>query len=152
MRPFLTVWEDAQMGQTGMRAKHQQETLLLYHYILSATGSGRTATNCPSIPLHPNFVMGAVPLRAFRWVINDKGEVVLTAQAPTVIPNIPWMTSATCHGSSTFHKQSLERAKRWPMPKISSTKSTGVTNYRRRSRYLSLVETWSVKHPWIKFY
>jgi hypothetical protein len=32
------VWEDEHLGQTGMGAEHC-ETLLLYHYILSATKS-----------------------------------------------------------------------------------------------------------------
>ncbi|MEP0792633.1 hypothetical protein NDI42_26775, partial [Funiculus sociatus GB2-C1] len=36
IRPFLTVLEDAQMGHAGMGGE-QQETLLLYHYILSTT-------------------------------------------------------------------------------------------------------------------
>ena len=34
MRPFLTVWEDVQLGQVGMEAE-QRQTLLLYHYIFS---------------------------------------------------------------------------------------------------------------------
>jgi filamentous hemagglutinin family protein len=32
-------------------------------------------------------------------VIGSKGEVLLTAQAPTVTPHIPWLTPTTCHGS-----------------------------------------------------
>jgi len=32
-------------------------------------------------------------------VIGSKGEVFLTAQAPTVTPHIPWLTPTTCHGS-----------------------------------------------------
>ncbi|MEG4588510.1 hypothetical protein QUA54_25320 [Microcoleus sp. MOSTC5] len=36
MRPFLTVWEETQMGQVGMGGE-QPETLLLHHYILSTT-------------------------------------------------------------------------------------------------------------------
>jgi filamentous hemagglutinin family protein len=41
-----------------------------------------------------------VPLvEAQGWVIGSKGEVLLTAQAPTVKPHIPWLTPTTCHGS-----------------------------------------------------
>ena len=36
MQSFLTVCEQAQIGQAGMRGE-QQEVLLLYHYILSTT-------------------------------------------------------------------------------------------------------------------
>lgn len=39
IRPFLTVWEDAQVGQAGMFREHQQEALLPYHYILGTTQS-----------------------------------------------------------------------------------------------------------------
>lgn len=41
-----------------------------------------------------------VPLvEAQGWVIGSKGEVLLTAQAPTVTPHIPWLTPTSCHGS-----------------------------------------------------
>ena len=40
MRPFLTVWEDAQMGQVGMGGE-QPETLLLHHYIFNTTNPHR---------------------------------------------------------------------------------------------------------------
>ncbi len=40
----------------------------------------------------------AAPIvEATGWVTNAKGEVVLVAQAPTVTPNIPWLTPTTCH-------------------------------------------------------
>jgi large exoprotein involved in heme utilization and adhesion len=40
----------------------------------------------------------AAPLvEAQGWVINSSGQVVLTAQDPTVTPHSPWRTSATCH-------------------------------------------------------
>ena len=35
-------------------------------------------------------------LEAQGWVINNKGEIVLTAQAPSGTPHIPWLTPATC--------------------------------------------------------
>jgi len=43
---------------------------------------------------HPS----AAPLvEAQGWVINDKGEIVLTASAPTVTPHNPGLTPAQCH-------------------------------------------------------
>ena len=36
-------------------------------------------------------------VEAQGWVINANGEVVLTAQAPTVTPHIPWLTPTACH-------------------------------------------------------
>jgi filamentous hemagglutinin family protein len=38
-------------------------------------------------------------VEATGWVINDKGEVVLTASAPNATPHIPWLPSTTCHTS-----------------------------------------------------
>jgi large exoprotein involved in heme utilization and adhesion len=35
-------------------------------------------------------------LEAQGWVINNKGEVVLTATAPNVTPDIAWVRSANC--------------------------------------------------------
>ena len=40
-------------------------------------------------------------VEATGWVINNKGEVVLTDIAPNATPNIPWMTPATCHGATS---------------------------------------------------
>ena len=42
MRTFLTVWEEAQMGQAGMEGE-QPKTLLLHHYILITTHKGSVA-------------------------------------------------------------------------------------------------------------
>jgi large exoprotein involved in heme utilization and adhesion len=40
----------------------------------------------------------AVPIvPAQGWVFNGKGEVTLTAQAPSATLQIPWLTPATCH-------------------------------------------------------
>jgi len=36
-------------------------------------------------------------VEAQGWVINGKGEVMLTATAPNVTPHSPWIPSATCH-------------------------------------------------------
>lgn len=38
-------------------------------------------------------------VEAQGWVINNKGEVVLTANAPSATPHSPWMTPANCHTS-----------------------------------------------------
>lgn len=38
-------------------------------------------------------------VEAQGWVINNKGEVVLTASAPTVTPHSPGLTPGSCHGS-----------------------------------------------------
>jgi large exoprotein involved in heme utilization and adhesion len=37
-------------------------------------------------------------VEAQGWVINNKGEVVLTASAPTVTPHSPGLTPGSCHG------------------------------------------------------
>lgn len=37
-------------------------------------------------------------VEAQGWVTGPQGEVILTASAPNVTPNIPWMKSNTCHG------------------------------------------------------
>ncbi len=34
---------------------------------------------------------------ATGWVFNNKGEVTLTALAPTNTPDIPWLKPTTCH-------------------------------------------------------
>ena len=42
----------------------------------------------------------SVPIvEAQSWMIGAKGEVVLTALAPTVTPDIPWLTSTSCNRS-----------------------------------------------------
>ena len=49
---------------------------------------------------NPTRVTAPAPLvEATGWVMNDKGEVVLTADAPNNTPN-PWLTPATCHSSN----------------------------------------------------
>ncbi|HEY9819641.1 MAG TPA: hypothetical protein V6D35_02530 [Candidatus Sericytochromatia bacterium] len=46
------------------------------------------------MPKTPTYV------EAQGWVINEKGEVILTAQAPTVTPPNPTLTPANvCNGS-----------------------------------------------------
>ena len=36
-------------------------------------------------------------VEAQGWVIGPKGEVILTAQSPTVTPDIPWLKPPNCH-------------------------------------------------------
>ncbi len=62
---------------------------------LAATSSNSAMATRGS---HPT----AAPLvEAQGWVINDKGEVVLTASAPTVTPHNPGLTPAQCHVPKT---------------------------------------------------
>ena len=51
-------------------------------------------------------------VEATGWVFNDKGEIVLTAQANTSTPHNPWMNPATCHGSAISDRQPLALGKR----------------------------------------
>jgi len=62
---------------------------------LAATSSSSAMATRGS---HPT----AAPLvEAQGWVINDKGEIVLTASAPTVTPHNPGLTPAQCHVPKT---------------------------------------------------
>jgi large exoprotein involved in heme utilization and adhesion len=54
--------------------------------------SSESATQ-QTLPTAPQLV------EAQGWVINNKGEVVLTASAPTVTPYSPGLTATACHGS-----------------------------------------------------
>ena len=38
-------------------------------------------------------------VEAQGWVISPKGQVVLTASAPNVTPEVPWLKSPSCHNS-----------------------------------------------------
>jgi large exoprotein involved in heme utilization and adhesion len=62
---------------------------------LTATSSSSAIATRGS---HPT----AAPLvEAQGWVINDKGEIVLTASAPRVTPHNPGLTQAQCHVPKT---------------------------------------------------
>lgn len=62
-----------------------------------------------AVATSPNASSTGQLVEAQGWVINNLGEVVLTATAPfgwltakpTVTPHIPWMTPATCHTLET---------------------------------------------------
>ena len=56
--------------------------------------ANRAATSTNSTSSQP-----APLVEAQGWVIGSNGEVVLTAQAPTVTAHSPWLTPTTCHGS-----------------------------------------------------
>lgn len=38
-------------------------------------------------------------VKAVGWVIGSKGEVILTATALSVTPDIPWLKPTSCNGS-----------------------------------------------------
>ncbi len=38
-------------------------------------------------------------IEAQGWVVGSNGKVILTAQAPTVTPHIPWLPNGSCEGS-----------------------------------------------------
>jgi large exoprotein involved in heme utilization and adhesion len=50
---------------------------------------------------HPTRRAPTQIMEAQGWIINNKGEVVLTATAPTVTPHILWSTPAQCHAPET---------------------------------------------------
>jgi len=51
----------------------------------------------PAVSTHPTRPMPAHLVEANGWVIGAKGEVILTATAPTTTPHSPWLPPATCH-------------------------------------------------------
>lgn len=57
--------------------------------------------NRPRAAIPSNLIAtNSAPLvEAQGWVIDSKGEVILTANASTVTPDIPWLTPATCSKS-----------------------------------------------------
>jgi len=58
---------------------------------LAATSSS------PAIAARGSHPTAAPLVEAQGWVINDKGEIVLTASAPRVTPHNPALTPAQCH-------------------------------------------------------
>lgn len=53
-----------------------------------------------AISTHPTHPSAAPLVEAQGWVINSSGQVVLTAQAPEVLPYSSGLTTATCHTRS----------------------------------------------------
>jgi large exoprotein involved in heme utilization and adhesion len=51
-----------------------------------------SVTSTPPTPSAP-----AQLVEAQGWVVNTRGQVVLTASAPTATPDSSWSTPATCH-------------------------------------------------------
>ena len=62
---------------------------------LAATSSS------PAIAARRSHPTAAPLVEAQGWVINNKGEIVLTASAPTVTPHNPALTPAQCHVPKT---------------------------------------------------
>lgn len=52
-----------------------------------------------AIPINSIATNSAPLVEAQGWVIDSKGEVILTANASTATPDIPWLTPATCSKS-----------------------------------------------------
>jgi len=50
----------------------------------------------PAVSTNPTSATPAPLVEAQGWVINDKGQVMLTAHAPTVTPHSSWQTSNSC--------------------------------------------------------
>ncbi|MEW6492880.1 MAG: S-layer family protein [Cyanobacteriota bacterium] len=63
----------------------------------------QSARNNPAKPIstHSTEPSAAPIVEAQGWMINAEGQVVLTAQAPTVTPQATWQTFATCHQKDT---------------------------------------------------
>lgn len=56
--------------------------------------------NRPSTKPAANSTIESVPtqiVEANGWITNDKGEVVLTATAPSATLNIPWVPNSDCN-------------------------------------------------------
>jgi large exoprotein involved in heme utilization and adhesion len=58
------------------------------------SAAARTLTSQPANPTPQSSI-----LEAQGWAINDKGQVVLTATAPTVTPHSSWQTQSDCRRS-----------------------------------------------------
>lgn len=58
-------------------------------------------SSSPPVSTNPTTPEPAPIVEAQGWVINNKGEVVLTATAPTATPHIPWLTPVSCHTPET---------------------------------------------------
>ncbi len=65
---------------------------------LSQHDARENRSGSPAVSTHPTRPTPAPLVEATGWVIGAKGEVILTATAPTTPPHSPWLPPATCHG------------------------------------------------------
>jgi len=64
---------------------------------LGTTVQGEENRARAAIPSNPTSSEPATIVEAQGWVTNAKGEVLFTANAPSVTPHIPWLTPASCY-------------------------------------------------------
>lgn len=55
--------------------------------------------NSPPVTTQPTDSAAKPLVEASGWTITSKGEVVLTAAAPSTATEVPWMTPSSCHAS-----------------------------------------------------
>jgi filamentous hemagglutinin family protein len=65
---------------------------------LSQHDARENRSGSPAVATYPTRPKPAPLVEASGWVIDAKGEVILTATAPTATPHSPWLPPATCHG------------------------------------------------------
>jgi large exoprotein involved in heme utilization and adhesion len=65
---------------------------------LSQHDARENRSGSPAVSTYPTRPKPAPLVEASGWVIDAKGEVILTATAPTTTPHSPWLPPATCHG------------------------------------------------------
>jgi len=70
-----TVWSDTRLLAATLKPQHSQ------------TGSAPKPSTPPAVAIVP----------ATGWVLNGKGEVILTASVPSDSIQVPWLTPASCH-------------------------------------------------------
>lgn len=76
----------------------QNDSVVTNWVTLDSPGEKPTSTaNTP--PPTPPLSKSSQYVEAQRWVLDEKGEVVLTAQAPTATPNPTLTPVFSCHGS-----------------------------------------------------
>jgi len=66
---------------------------------LSQHDARENRSGSPTVATYPTRPKPAPLVEASGWVIDAKGEVILTATAPTTTPHSPWLPPAACHGS-----------------------------------------------------
>jgi large exoprotein involved in heme utilization and adhesion len=66
---------------------------------LSQHDARENPSDSPAVSTYPTRPKPAPLVEATGWVMGAKGEVILTATAPTATPHSPWLPPAACHGS-----------------------------------------------------